>query len=95
MCFNYRPSKQSSFYDFGVFGDCRGAGEKTLDNVFLRVYFNVFRQSSRFHFRTSKQSSFYGFGVYVDSRGGFYVVGVFVASRGRETPVKRIHEGLF
>ena len=41
-----------------------------LVNVFLRVYFDVFRQSLCFNFRTSKQSSFYVFGVFVDSRGG-------------------------
>ena len=35
-------------------------------NVFLRVYFDVFRQSLRFNFRRSKQSSFYVFGVFVD-----------------------------
>ena len=52
-----------------------------LINVFLRVYFDVFRTSSRFNFRTSKQSSFYVFGVFVDSRGG--------------TPDKRILEGVF
>ena len=40
-----------------------------LINVFLRVYFDVFRQSSRFNFRPSKQSSFYVFGVFVHSRG--------------------------
>ena len=39
-------------------------------------------QTSRFYFRQSEQSSIYVFGVFVDSRGG-------------ETPVKRIPEGLF
>ena len=38
-------------------------------NVFLRVYFEVFRQSSRFNFRRSKQSSFYVFGVFLHCRG--------------------------
>ena len=123
LCFNLRRSKQSSFYVFGVFVDCRGGG--TPDNVFLRVYFNVFdkvrvfifahqnrvrcmaleflqivegggplinvflrvyfdvfRQSWRFNIRPSKQRPFYVFGVFVDRRG-------------RGTPVKRIHEGLF
>ena len=37
-------------------------------NVFLSVYFDVFRQSSRFIFRRSKQSSFYVFGVFVHGR---------------------------
>ena len=41
---------------------------RPLINVFLRVYFDVFRQCSRFNFRQSKQSSFYIFGVFVDSR---------------------------
>ena len=54
----------------------------TLINVFRRVYFHVFRQSSRFKVRPSKQSSFYVFGVFVDSRGG-------------GTLDKRIPEGLF
>ena len=65
--FNFRPSKQSSFYVVGVFVDSRGGGP--LINVFPSVYFDVFRQSLRFNFRTSKQSSFYVFGVFVDSRG--------------------------
>ena len=43
----------------------RGGGP--LINVFLRVYFDVFRRSLRFNFRASKQSSFYIFGVIVDS----------------------------
>ena len=54
----------------------------TPDNVFLRVYFDVFRQSSCINFRPSKQSSFYVFEVFVDSRG-------------RGNPVKRICEGVF
>ena len=53
-----------------------------LINVFLRVYFDVFRQSSCFNFRPSEQSSFNVFGVFVDSRGG----GI---------PDKRIPGGLF
>ena len=36
-------------------------------NVFLRVYFDVFRQNSRFKFRSSHQSLFYVFEVFVDS----------------------------
>ena len=58
-----------------------GVGGGLLINVFLRVYFDVFRQSSPFNFRQSKHSSFYVFGVFVDSSGG--------------TPYKRIHERLF
>ena len=79
--FNFRTSKQSSFYVFRVFGDSIGGDGEPLINVFLRVYFDVFRKTTRFHFRTSKQSSFYVFGVFVDSRGG--------------TPGKRIPEALF
>ena len=45
-------------------------GGGALINVFLRVYFDVFRRSSRFNFRRSKQSSFYVFLVFVDGRGG-------------------------
>ena len=44
-------------------------GGEPLINVFLRVYFDGFRQTSRFNFRQSKQRSFYVFGVFVDSRG--------------------------
>ena len=51
--------------------------------IFLRVYFDVFRQSSRFNFRQSKQSSFYVFWVFVHSGGG------------EGTPDKRFPEGLF
>ena len=53
---------------YGVFVDSRGRGGP-LWNVFMRVYFDVFRQSMRFNFRPSKQSSFYVYGVFVDSRG--------------------------
>ena len=42
---------------YGVFVDSRGGG--TPDNVFLRVYFDVLRQSSCINCRPSKQSSFY------------------------------------
>ena len=52
-----------------------------LVNVFVRAYFDVFRQSLRFNFRPAKQSSFYVFGVFV--------------GRGTGTPEKRIPEGLF
>ena len=45
-------------------------GGGPLINVFLRVYFDVFRKSSRFNFRPSKQSSFCVFGIFGDSRGG-------------------------
>ena len=45
-------------------------GGGSLINVFLRVYFDVFRQSLRFNFRRLKQSSFYVFGVFVNCRGG-------------------------
>ena len=55
--FNFRPSKQSSFYVFGVFVDSRGRGP--LINVFLRDYFDVCRQSVRFNFPRSKHSSFF------------------------------------
>ena len=46
-------SKESSFYIFGVFVD--SSGGRTLINVFLRVYFDVFRQKSCFIFRPSIQ----------------------------------------
>ena len=56
-------------------------GGGPLINVFLRVYFDVCRQSVRFNFRPSKQGSFFVFGVLVDSTG-------------RGTPDKRIPAGL-
>ena len=65
--FNFRPSKQSSFYVLGVLYISRGRGP--LINVFLRVYFDVFRQSLRFNFHPLKQSPFYVFGFLLDSRG--------------------------
>ena len=37
---------------------------------YVRVYFDVFRQSSRFNFRRSQQRSFYVFRVFVNGRGG-------------------------
>ena len=74
--FNFRLSKQSSFYVFGVFVDSRGGG--SLINVFLRVYFDVFRQTSRFNFRPSNHSSLYVFGVFVDSRGEGGLINVFL-----------------
>ena len=46
------------------------------------MYFDVFRHTSRLNFRPSKQNS-------------FYILGVFVDSRGREAPDKGIPEGLF
>ena len=64
--FAHKNRVRSMFLDFFI--DSRGGGG--LINVFLRVYFDVFRQSSCFNFRPSKQSSFYVFGVFVDSRGG-------------------------
>ena len=39
-------------------------------NEFLRVYFDVYRQSPRFNFPPSKQSSFYVFRVFGHSKGG-------------------------
>ena len=51
-------------------------------NVFLRVFLDDFRQTSRFNYCPSKESSFYLFGVFVDCRGG-------------GDPYKRIFEGLF
>ena len=53
-----------------------------LINVFLRVFFDVIRQTTRYNRHASKQSSFYVFGVFVHSRGG-------------GTPDKCIPEGLF
>ena len=50
---------------FLVFVDSIEGGP--LINVYLRVSFDVFRQSSCFNFRPSKHSSFY---VFVDRRGG-------------------------
>ena len=40
----------------------------SLINLFLKVYFDVFRQCSRFNFRPTKQGSFYIIEVFVDSR---------------------------
>ena len=45
-------------YIFEVLVASRRGGEGPLINVFLKVYFDVFRQSSRFNFRPSKQHSF-------------------------------------
>ena len=64
------PSKQTSFYVFGV--------GWPLINVFLRVYFDVFPQSLWFHFRTSNLSSIYVLWVFVDSIGGGPLVNVFL-----------------
>ena len=66
LIFAHQNSVRSTFLEFFV--DSIGGG--TPDNVFLRVYFDVFRQSSRFNFRPSKQSSFYILNVFVDNRGG-------------------------
>ena len=62
-----------SFWSF-----CRKKGEPLL-NVFLRAYFDVFRQSSCFNFRFKKQFVLYVFGVFVNSIGG-------------RTPGKRVPE---
>ena len=53
-----------------------------LINVFLRVFFDVFQESSRLNFRPCKQSS-------------LYVFGLLVHSRGEGTPDKRIPKVLF
>ena len=60
----------------GVFGDSRRGGP--LINVFLRVYFDVLRQSSCFNFHPSKQSSFYVFGVFEIVEGGGPLENVFL-----------------
>ena len=52
---------------------CCILGGGPLVNVFLRPYFDVFRQNSRFNFCPSKQTSFYVFGLFVDSRRGTLV----------------------
>ena len=49
-----------------------------MANLFLRVYFDVFRQSSCFNFRPSKQSSFYIFGVLGDSTEQYPRLSLFV-----------------
>ena len=78
--FQFYSSKQNLFYVFGVsiktefvlcFSSfCTYQGERgPLINVFLRVYFDVFCQNSRFYFPSSKQSYFYVIRVFVDSRG--------------------------
>ena len=59
FAFFFSPSKLSSLSVFLVFVDSRGRGP--LINVFLRVYFYVFRQTSRYIFRNTKQSLFYVF----------------------------------
>ena len=46
-----------------------GGGGEYLINVLLRVYYDVFGQSSRFNFRP---------GVFVDSRGGGRQINVFL-----------------
>ena len=62
LCFNFHTSKQGSVYVFRILVDSRVGNP---DNVFLRVYFDVLRKSSRFTFSWSKQSLFYVFGVFV------------------------------
>ena len=48
-------------------------------NIFPMVYFDVFRQTSRFNLRSSNQSLFHVFGVFVDSRGrGRPLINVFL-----------------
>ena len=65
-------------YFFGVFISIIGG---PLINVFLRVYFDVFRQTTRFKNRTIKRSLFNVFDIFVDRIG-------------RGTPDKRITGGL-
>ena len=64
------PIKTEFVLCFGVFVDSTEEGG-TLLNVFMRLFFDVFRQSSRFNFRRSKQSSFYVFGVFIVIVGGW------------------------
>ena len=79
---------------FSVWGGGRGTSDTHLEiveeegpliNVFLRAYFDVFRQTTRFNFRPSKHGSFYVYGFFVDSRvrGTVYQVSqvVFFYSR--------------
>ena len=53
-----------------------------LVNVFLRAYFDVFRQSSRFNLSLKTEFVLYIFGIFVDSIGGM-------------TTGKPVPEGLF
>ena len=78
--FKFRPSKQNSFYVFFVFVDSRGGG--TPDNVFMRVYFDVFQEKCVLIIAHKKRfrSMFLEF---------LYIV------EGGRTPVKRIPECLF
>ena len=78
LIFVHQNRVRSMFLEFLLIVE----GEGPLIKVFLRVYFDVFRQTTRFNFRPSKHDSFYVYGVFVDSRGG-------------GTPDKRISEGLF
>ena len=68
-------------------------------NVFLSIYFDVFRQSSRFNFCPLKQSSFNICGVFVDSTRGWEPssLSIFFSfyRHYRGNPDKRIPEGLF
>ena len=63
--FNFQTSKLSSFYVFEIFSDSRGSGGPLI-NVLLRIYFDVFRQISRFFFI---RSMFYEFLVDIRGRG--------------------------
>ena len=48
-------------------------------NVILRVYFDVFRQTSHFNFRSSKLDLFYVFRVFLDiRRRGGLLINVFL-----------------
>ena len=75
LIFAHQNTVRSMFLEFLQIVE--GGGPRI--NIFLMVYFDVFRQSSRLNFRTSKQSS-------------LYLLGVFVDSRGRGAPDKRIPE---
>ena len=67
-CFNFRPSKQSSFYVFGVFVDSRGGGTPGS----ILTYFEKVRVLIFAHLNKSNQ---------IRVRSMFLVV--FVDSRGR------------
>ena len=86
-------------YFFGVLVD--SIGGVRLINMFLRVYFDVFRQSSRFNFRPSKQSlrltvfDKIQFEIFTHkTEFVLYVFGFSVDSIGG-TSYKRVHGVLF
>ena len=81
--FHFPPSKQTSFFSGTeiyipdrVDTSCHlrmnftfSWGGGPLINIFLRVYFYVFRQTSRLNFCPSKQSSFFsGTEIYIPER---------------------------